>query len=125
MDLGIYIKEKRASLKMSQRDLASVSGVSNAEISRIESGIRKSPSTSVLKSIADALRVPFEELLSDVGIISSNYSHNDSDISSATLTTEDSPVTTKNESYIYVGDLTTDEIKNVNQYILFIKSRRS
>ena len=38
------------------------SNISNAEISRLESGKRKEPSPSVLKEIAKALGVPFEEL---------------------------------------------------------------
>ena len=70
MSLGEFIKEKRNLKNWSQRDLAAKSGVSNAEISRIESGKRKEPSSSVLKDIAVALDVPVEDLLQQAGVIS-------------------------------------------------------
>ena len=63
MSLGEYIAAKRKEKGWSQRDLATASNISNAEISRLESGKRKEPSPSVLKEIAKALGVPFEELL--------------------------------------------------------------
>ena len=61
MGLGDFIREKRKQKNWSQRDLAAAAGISNAEISRIEAGKRKEPSTSVLKEIAKALDTPFEE----------------------------------------------------------------
>ncbi|HCJ08029.1 MAG TPA: XRE family transcriptional regulator, partial [Lachnospiraceae bacterium] len=42
--LGSYVREKRNEKGMSQRELANASGISNAEISRLESGKRKASS---------------------------------------------------------------------------------
>lgn len=52
--LGEYLKELRNKHNLSQRALAEKSGVSNAEISRIESGTRKRPSEDVLRALAVA-----------------------------------------------------------------------
>ena len=69
MSLGEYIAAKRKEKGWSQRELATASNISNAEISRLESGKRKEPSPSILKEIAKALEVPFEELLQAAGIL--------------------------------------------------------
>lgn len=53
----------------SQRELASASGISNAEISRIESGKRKTPSFHVLDSFAKALGVPAIEMYLEAGML--------------------------------------------------------
>ena len=46
MNLGEYISLKRKEKGWSQRELAAASNISNAEISRLESGKRKEPSPS-------------------------------------------------------------------------------
>lgn len=111
MSLGEFIKEKRNLKNWSQRDLAAKSGVSNAEISRIESGKRKEPSSSVLKDIAVALDVPVEDLLQQAGVISD----------SSTSTTQSS---FESSAYVSVEDLSADEIEDVMKYIAFLKSQR-
>lgn len=111
MSLGEFIKEKRNLKNWSQRDLAAKSGVSNAEISRIESGKRKEPSSSVLKDIASALDVPVEDLLQQAGVISD----------SSTATTQSS---FESSAYVSVDDLSEDEIEDVMKYIAFLKSQR-
>ena len=55
MDLGSYLIQVRNERGYSQRDLAEKSGVSPAEISRVESGKRQKPSPAVLRAIADTL----------------------------------------------------------------------
>ena len=75
--LGSYVREKRNEKGMSQRELANASGISNAEISRLESGKRKASSPAVLKAIAKALNVPVETLLEKAGIIEEGKQHVD------------------------------------------------
>jgi transcriptional regulator with XRE-family HTH domain len=69
MSAGEYIKKKRLEKGMSQRQLSVVSGVSNSEISRIEAGKRQNPSPPVLRAIAKALDIPYEELLAEAGYL--------------------------------------------------------
>ena len=67
--LGDYLKEQRASARMSLRQLAEQAGVSNPYLSQIERGLRK-PSAEVLAQIAKALRISAESLYVRAGIIS-------------------------------------------------------
>lgn len=75
MTFGEYIKNLRNEIGLSQRDLAAKSNVSNAEISRIETGERKNPSPIVLKAIAPFLGVAYEELLKKAGYIEEVIDH--------------------------------------------------
>lgn len=123
MGLGDFIREKRKQKNWSQRDLAAAAGISNAEISRIEAGKRKEPSTSVLKEIAKALDTPFEELLSETGIIEKGKDyvdgflekHGSEPISSFSVSTSRPTMP---------DDLTEDELQEVMRYIDFIRSKR-
>ncbi len=62
-NLGPRLKTLRAHQGLSQRKLASLSGVSNATISLIEHG-RTDPSMGLLKRILDAMGVSFAEFFS-------------------------------------------------------------
>ena len=62
-NLGPKLKTLRAHLGLSQRKLATLSGVSNATISLIEHG-RTDPSMGLLKKILDAMGVSFAEFFS-------------------------------------------------------------
>lgn len=75
MSFGSYIKELRETNKLSQRELAEKSGISNAEISRLESGERKKPSPMSLKVIAPFLGVAYEELMQKAGYIEETIDH--------------------------------------------------
>ncbi|MDR3597047.1 helix-turn-helix transcriptional regulator [Clostridium sp.] len=75
MIFGEYIKNLRNEARLSQRELAEKSGVSNAEISRLETGERKKPSPIVLKSIAPFLDVTYEDLLQKAGYIEEVIDH--------------------------------------------------
>ncbi|MGH3662910.1 MAG: helix-turn-helix domain-containing protein [Micromonosporaceae bacterium] len=55
-DLGEFIRELRNNARISLRQLAQQTGVSNPYLSQIERGLRK-PSAEVLQQIANALRV--------------------------------------------------------------------
>lgn len=57
-------KEARIAKNISQAELARRVGVSRSTICNYESGSRESPSTPVIAALADALQVPFSELLS-------------------------------------------------------------
>lgn len=96
---------QRKNKSWSQRDLAEASGISNAEISRLESGVRIEPSPSILKSLASALGVSFEEMMREAGFT----------------------ITEPNMQPASNGlpqDLTDEELKDVYKYIEFIRSQR-
>lgn len=119
MSLGDFMKEKRKQKNWSQRDLASASGISNAEISRLEAGKRKEPSPSVLREIAKSLDVPIEELLQEAGIIEKGKEYVKQ---KATFSVFSNSSSTNNA--VIPSDLTPDEIQDVMHYIDFIRSKR-
>ena len=67
MELGSYLIQIRNERGYSQRDLAEKSGVSPAEISRVESGKRQKPSPAVLRAIADTLVISYPYLMQLAG----------------------------------------------------------
>ena len=75
MTFGEYLKELRKSKGLTQKELAELSGFSNAEISKIESGVRKKPSPDLLKAIAPHLEVPYELLMSKAGYLEEVVTH--------------------------------------------------
>lgn len=71
---GDLVRTKRESMDISQRTLSFMTGVSNAEISRIESGVRKNPSLDTIVklcsffegwSVGEALNAALEDILVD------------------------------------------------------------
>ena len=69
MKLGDYLIQARKDRGFSQRDLAARCGVSPAEVSRVESGVRQKPSPAVLRAMADALLVSYSRLMQLAGYI--------------------------------------------------------
>ena len=61
--LGIKIKTFRQKAKLSQDELARKSDVAYTTLTKIETGVIKSPSVFVVEKIAKALEVPIENLL--------------------------------------------------------------
>ena len=61
--LGEFIRAQRQLAKLSLREMASMTSVSNAYLSQVERGLHQ-PSLKVLHSIADALQLSTEQLLS-------------------------------------------------------------
>jgi transcriptional regulator with XRE-family HTH domain len=57
------VKHHRTLNEMSQMKLSELSGVSQAQISHIESGEKKNPGVITIKKLADALNVGVEELI--------------------------------------------------------------
>jgi transcriptional regulator with XRE-family HTH domain len=67
--LGDYLKAQRAGARLSLRQLAELTGVSNPYLSQIERGLRR-PSAEVLQQLAKALRISAEQLYVRAGIVS-------------------------------------------------------
>lgn len=108
--LGTYIKGKRTEKGLSIRRLAELADISHTEVKRIEDGLRKQTSPQVLRAIANALGVPYEELMATAGYI-------------------DEPVVETENGTVAAGikdteDLNQEEIDQVNKYIAFLKSQR-
>lgn len=66
--VGDYLLEQRRQAKLSLRQLAELTGVSNPYLSQVERGLRK-PSAEVLQQLAKALRVSAETLYVRAGIL--------------------------------------------------------
>jgi transcriptional regulator with XRE-family HTH domain len=66
--LGAYLRAQRKLADLSLRQLAEMAQVSNAYLSQIERGLHQ-PSVKVLRSIADALKLPGESLLAEAGLL--------------------------------------------------------
>src|SRR4051794_23491494 len=67
-DVGAYLREQRESAKLSVRQLASLTGVSNPYLSQVERGLRR-PSAEVLQQLAKGLRISAEALYVRAGIL--------------------------------------------------------
>ncbi|MFD0854966.1 helix-turn-helix domain-containing protein [Actinomadura adrarensis] len=74
--IGEYIREQRTKAKISLRQLADVSGISNPYLSQIERGLRK-PSAEILQQIAKGLRISAEALYVQAGILEERESDTD------------------------------------------------
>lgn len=76
-EVGKYIADLRTEKKWSQRELADKSGISNAEISRLESGKRAKPNPATLHALADALRTEYRYLMKLAGYIEEVHDYHD------------------------------------------------
>jgi transcriptional regulator with XRE-family HTH domain len=68
LTLGRAIRTQRQLARLSLRDLAALTDVSNAYLSQIERGMHE-PSVRVLRSIAEALDLPADSLLREAGLL--------------------------------------------------------
>ncbi len=66
--LGEFIQHQRRLARLSLRQLADISKVSNAYLSQVERGLYR-PSAKVLKHLADALDVSAETLFAKAGLL--------------------------------------------------------
>jgi transcriptional regulator with XRE-family HTH domain len=64
--LGDFIRAQRQLARLSLREMAAMTSVSNAYLSQVERGLHQ-PSLKVLHSIADALQLSTEQLLEQAG----------------------------------------------------------
>ena len=62
-NIGENIKKLRTKLGLSQEDFAQKSGVKYTTLTKIESGVIKTPSVLMVEKIAKALSVSIEELI--------------------------------------------------------------
>ena len=62
-NIGENIKKRRTKLWLSQEDFAQKSGVKYTTLTKIESGVIKTPSVVIMAKIAKALDANIEELL--------------------------------------------------------------
>lgn len=63
IDFGKHLKELREEKKLSINQLSAKSGISNAQISRIENGLRGVPKPETIQKLADALNASFVDLM--------------------------------------------------------------
>lgn len=68
-EIGRYLAQLRKSRRLSARQLAKQSGVSQAYISQIERGVYNNPQPDILEKLAKALDVSQMELLIQAGIV--------------------------------------------------------
>ena len=61
--IGDNIKKRRTKLGLSQEDFAQKSGVKYTTLTKIETGVIKTPSVAIVAKIAKALGVSIEDLL--------------------------------------------------------------
>jgi len=61
--IGENIKKRRTKLGLSQEDFAQKSGVKYTTLTKIETGVIKTPSVAIVAKIAKALGVSIEDLL--------------------------------------------------------------
>ena len=62
-NIGENIKKRRTKLGLSQEDFAQKSGVKYTTLTKIESGVIKTPSVLMMEKIAKTLGVSIEDLL--------------------------------------------------------------
>ena len=62
-NIGENIKKRRTKLGLSQEDFAQKSGVKYTTLTKIETGVIKTPSVVITAKIAKALGVTIEDLL--------------------------------------------------------------
>lgn len=97
--LGSYIRAQRQLSAMSLRQLAALSNVSNAYLSQIERGLHQ-PSLKVVRSIAEALNISTEYLLSQSGVLEAPESGERTSAETAILA---DPVLTDEEKEVVLG----------------------
>ena len=66
--LGAFIREQRQQARLSLRQLAEMTSLSNPYLSQVERGLHQ-PSVRVLKAISGALNVSAETLMTQAGLI--------------------------------------------------------
>ena len=68
-DFGQYLRRLRLERDLTLKQVELASGVSNAYLSQLERGRRKSPHPDILKGLAKAFEIPVEDLLRAAGYL--------------------------------------------------------
>lgn len=97
--MGAFIRAQRQLSAMSLRQLAALSNVSNAYLSQIERGLHQ-PSLKVVRSIAEALNISTEYLLSQSGVLETPEPADRTNAEAAILA---DPVLTSEEKEVVLG----------------------
>jgi len=69
ISFGNFLREKRRTAQLSQRDLAKIIGVDFSYISKVENDRMPPPSADTTRAIAKALQIPSSEFLALIGKI--------------------------------------------------------
>ena len=67
-NIGEAIAREREKKGLSQRQLANAIGISNAELSKIESGERELPNPKILKKISKHIDLNYNDMMSMIGL---------------------------------------------------------
>jgi transcriptional regulator with XRE-family HTH domain len=86
--LGDFIRAQRQLAKLSLREMASMTSVSNAYLSQVERGLHQ-PSLKVLHAIADALQLSVDQLLAQGGWVGASTQERPAATPNAGTSTED------------------------------------
>ncbi|WP_238656196.1 transcriptional regulator [Paenibacillus piscarius] len=76
-EFGNYLRQLREEKGLTINQLAALAGISGAQISRMENGLRGVPKPATLRKIAEATGVSYEELMSKAGYLTGADSHNE------------------------------------------------
>lgn len=66
--IGEIIAEAREKANLSQRQLAKIANISNAELSKIESGEREIPNPKTLRKISKYINVNYNDMMYKIGL---------------------------------------------------------
>ncbi|MEK3900733.1 MULTISPECIES: helix-turn-helix domain-containing protein [unclassified Paenibacillus] len=73
-EFGYYLRQLREGKGLTINQLAALAGISGAQISRIENGLRGVPKPATLRKIAEATDVSYEELMAHAGYLTETES---------------------------------------------------
>lgn len=82
--VGVFIREQRRLVKLSQRQLAKATGLSDTYLSQLERGMHE-PSVRALRAIAKGLNVSAEQLISLTGALEDDLEEAPADAASADI----------------------------------------
>lgn len=111
--LGKTLKSTRENVSLTLREVEISTGISNAYLSQLENDKIKKPSANVLYKLANVYKINLNVLLTAAGIIEKNQS------------AEEKPQSTlEKEIAFYKDKLSTDEEKEIVNFIKFLKSKK-
>lgn len=68
-EFGMLLRKLREQKGMSINQLAETAGISNSQISRMENGVRGVPKAPTIRKLAEALGIPYGELMTAAGYL--------------------------------------------------------
>ncbi len=112
--LGKTLKSTRENVSLTLREVEESTGISNAYLSQLENDKIKKPSANVLYKLANVYKINLNVLLTAAGIIEKN-----------SQSAEEKPQSTlEKEIAFYKDKLSTDEEKEIVNFIKFLKSKK-